>query len=97
MNKTIYKFILFTSLTVLATASYAANTIQINGQIVEDSCSQQHQNQDCEFINNLSKKINNNSITLNDLITESQKNNTIEIKIESRPEKNNNVVIINYY
>ncbi|NAR84306.1 type 1 fimbrial protein, partial [Acinetobacter haemolyticus] len=40
MNKIIYKFILSASLAIIASTSYAANTIKITGQIVEDTCSQ---------------------------------------------------------
>ncbi|MCU4388700.1 type 1 fimbrial protein [Acinetobacter haemolyticus] len=97
MNKIIYKFILSASLAIIASTSYAANTIKITGQIVEDTCSQQHQHQDCELINNLNKKINHESTNLNDLASNSQKNNMIEINIERRPENNNSVIIISYY
>lgn len=97
MNKKIYKFIFFTSLTVIASASYAANTIHINGQIVEDTCSSQHHHQDCEPINKLNKKIEAKSISLEDLRNQSQKNSMIEVNIEKLPERNNSVIVVNYY
>ncbi|QER39840.1 type 1 fimbrial protein [Acinetobacter suaedae] len=97
MNSIIYKLILSTLTIIFVSASHATNTIQINGKIIEDTCSQQHQHRDCELISNLNKKIDNNSISLIDLQNKSQKNNMIEINIEKQTETNNSVIVVSYY
>ncbi len=46
MHKNLYKFILLSSLMAIASVSYSSGTIQINGNIVEDTCSTSHSDKD---------------------------------------------------
>ncbi|CAM4174908.1 hypothetical protein F901_02578 [Acinetobacter dispersus] len=97
MYKKIYKSALLLSLMAFASVSYAASTIQLNGSIVEDTCSQQHDNSDCQQLNVLRDKIETQSISINDLNIQTQKNTTTDISFEHLPDQKNAVIIANYY
>ncbi|MCH7307917.1 type 1 fimbrial protein [Acinetobacter sp. NIPH 1852] len=97
MYKKTYKLLLALSLISISTISFATGTIQINGNIVEDTCTTHHHNPDCERINDLFKKINNQSTSLEDLNNQSQKNSITEIKVEPLPDERSAVIIASYY
>ncbi|OEY95336.1 hypothetical protein BJD20_14685 [Acinetobacter proteolyticus] len=97
MYKNIYKSALLLSLMAFASVSYAASTIQLNGSIVEDTCSQQLQTDECQQLNMLRQKLDTQSISLSDLTPSSQKNMMTEISFEQFPDQKNAVIIANYY
>ncbi|MCH7383504.1 type 1 fimbrial protein [Acinetobacter dispersus] len=97
MYKKIYKSALLLSLMAFASVSYSASTIQLNGSIVEDTCSQQHDNSDCQQLNVLRDKIETQSISINDLNIQTQKNTTTDISFEQLPDQKNAVIVANYY
>ncbi|MCH7313402.1 type 1 fimbrial protein [Acinetobacter sp. ANC 3882] len=97
MYKKIYKSALLLSLMAFASVSYSANTIQLNGSIVEDTCSQQHQNNDCQQLNVIRDKIDTQSISINDLNIQTQKNTTTDISFEQLSDQKSAVIIANYY
>lgn len=49
MYKNIYKLALISTLMAFSSISYSANTIQMNGSIVEDTCSVNQNSRDCEI------------------------------------------------
>ncbi|ENU24759.1 hypothetical protein F993_01006 [Acinetobacter proteolyticus] len=97
MYKNIYKSALLLSLMAFASVSYAASTIQLNGSIVEDTCSHQLQTDECQQLNMLRQKLDTQSISLSDLTPSSQKNMMTEISFEQFPDQKNAVIIANYY
>jgi type 1 fimbria pilin len=97
MYKNIYKSALLLSLMAFASLSYSASTIQMNGSIVEDTCSQQLQNVDCQQLNTLRTKVDSHSVSLNDLKIQTQKNMTADISFEQLPDQKNAVIVANYY
>lgn len=97
MYNYIYKSALLLSLMAFASVSYAASTIQLNGSIVEDTCSQQLQINECEQLNMLRRKIESQTISLSDLNTSPQKNTMTEISFEQLPDHKNAIIIANYY
>lgn len=97
MYKNIYKFMLVSTLMAFSSIGYSANTIQINGSIVEDTCSATQNSSDCEPLNHLRQKVETQSISLSDLKTKSQKNNTTEITIERLSDQKSAVILANYY
>ncbi|WP_343621591.1 type 1 fimbrial protein [Acinetobacter proteolyticus] len=97
MYKNIYKSALLLSLMAFASVSYAASTIQLNGSIVEDTCSQQLQTDECQQLNMLRQKLDTQSISLSDLTPSSQKNMMTEISFEQFPDQKNAIIIANYY
>lgn len=97
MYNYIYKSVLLLSLIAFASTSYSASTIQINGSIVEDTCSQQHHNLDCQQLNTLHDKMDSYSISLHDLSIQTQKNTTADIHFEYATDQKNAVVVADYY
>ncbi|OBY74611.1 hypothetical protein [Acinetobacter gyllenbergii] len=97
MYKNIYKSALLLSLMAFASVSYAASTIQLNGSIVEDTCSQQLQTNECQQLNTLRQKVETQSISLSDLSPSPQKNMMTEISFEQFPDQKNAVLIASYY
>ncbi|ERS01334.1 type 1 fimbrial protein [Acinetobacter venetianus] len=97
MHKNLYKFILLSSLMAIASVSYSSGTIQINGNIVEDTCSTIHSDKDCQVINTIKQNIESKSVSLEDLRNSPQNNNVTEISIEKIPEHNSAVIIASYY
>jgi len=97
MHKNLYKFILLSSLMTIASVSYWSGTIQINGNIVEDTCSTSHLDKDCQVINTIRQNIESKSVSLEDLRNSPQNNNLTEISIEKIPEHNSAVIIASYY
>lgn len=97
MYKNIYKFALISTLMAFSSISYSANTIQMNGSIVEDTCSVNQNSRDCEILNRLRQKIETQSISRSDLRTKSQKNNTTEITIEQLSDQKSAVILATYY
>ncbi|ENW80888.1 hypothetical protein F909_02177 [Acinetobacter sp. ANC 3929] len=97
MYKNIYKSALLLSLMAFASVSYAASTIQLNGSIVEDTCSQQHQNNDCQQLNVIREKVDTQSISINDLNIQPQKNKTTDISFEQLSDQKSAIITANYY
>jgi len=97
MHKNLYKFILLSSLMTIASVSYSSGTIQINGNIVEDTCSTSHLDKDCQVINTIRQNIESKRVSLEDLRNSPQNNNLTEISIEKIPEHNSAVIIASYY
>ncbi|MBH2002325.1 MAG: type 1 fimbrial protein [Moraxellaceae bacterium] len=97
MYKNIYKILLGSSLIAFTSVAYSANTIQISGSIVEDTCSVNQNSHDCEILNHLRQKIETQSISGSDLTTKSQKNNTTEITIEQLSDQKSAVILATYY
>jgi len=97
MYKNIYKLALISTLMAFSSISYSANTIQMNGSIVEDTCSVNQNSRDCEILNHLHQKIETQSISRSDLRTKSQKNNTTEITIEQLSDQKSAVILATYY
>ncbi|NNP74532.1 hypothetical protein A7P54_00395 [Acinetobacter sp. Ac_3412] len=97
MYNNIYKSALLLSLMAFASVGYSASTIQMNGSIVEDTCSQQHNTSDCQQLNQIRDKIDSQSISLSDLSTHTKKNTTTDISFEQLPDKKNAVIIASYY
>ena len=81
----------------IASVSYSSGTIQINGNIVEDTCSTNHLDKDCQVINTIKQNIESKSVSLEDLRNSPQNNNVTEISIEKIPEHNSAVIIASYY
>ncbi|WAU77751.1 type 1 fimbrial protein [Acinetobacter sp. TR3] len=97
MYKNIYKILLGSSLIAFNSMAYSANTIQISGSIVEDTCSLNQSNKDCELAN-ISNKKNEEIVSLiQNLKNKSQKNYTTEISIEQLPDQKSTVITANYY
>ncbi|ENU27124.1 hypothetical protein [Acinetobacter modestus] len=97
MYKNIYKILLGSSLIAFTSMAYSANTIQISGSIVEDTCSLNQTNQDCELTNISSKKNEEIVSLIQNLKNKSQKNYTTEISIEQLPDQKSTVITANYY
>lgn len=97
MYKYIYKSALLLSLIAFATVSYSAGIIQMNGSIVEDTCSQQQNNTDCQQLNLINTKLETQTLAANDLNLQTQKNLTTEISIERLPDQKNAIIIASYY
>ncbi|WP_151776006.1 type 1 fimbrial protein [Acinetobacter colistiniresistens] len=97
MYNNIYKSALLLSLMAFASVGYSASTIQMNGSIVEDTCPQQLQTNDCHQLNTLRDKIDSQLISLSDLNPNTQKNTTTDISIERFPDQKNAVIIASYY
>lgn len=97
MYKNISKSLLMSMVAVFSATTYSANTIQFNGNIVEDTCFSNHTNKDCEAINRFQEKINTQSISNNDLNTSSQKNSINEISFEKLNDEKSAVIVASYY